>query len=142
MNDKLLKDADESGLYHLPTARRSSVVKAASKLKLTVLVADIATCKTAANAFQELGNALHFPIWFGANFDALYDCLTDPDWQPGKGHVVLIDGIEHLRQAEPEDFATLIEVFQAASEARRATGSPFWILLDTPARGVAALPEA
>lgn len=142
MNEKLLKDAERSGIYQLPPARRGALVHAASKLKLNVLTADITACKTITEAFRELANALHFPIWFGANFDALYDCLTDPDWQPGKGHILLIDGIEHLRQTEPEDFATLIEVFQAASEARRAAGSPFWILLDTPARGVAALPEA
>jgi hypothetical protein len=23
-----------------------------------------------------------FSDWYGANFDALFDCLTDPDWQP------------------------------------------------------------
>jgi hypothetical protein len=30
----------------------------------------------------------------------------------------------------------LIEVFQAATEARREAASPFWILIDTPARGI------
>ena len=34
---------------------------------------------------KQLGEALNFPDWYGANFDALHDCLTDPDCLPG-GH--------------------------------------------------------
>jgi hypothetical protein len=56
--------------------------------------------------------------------------------------VLLINGMAHLRAADPDDFATLIEVFQAVAEARRERLTPFWILIDTPARGIPAFPEA
>jgi len=116
--------------------------KASRKLDLPVLSVDLSACRNPAEALRHLGTTLHFPSWYGANFDALFDCLTDPDWQAGTGAVVLIIGIDSLRRAAPEGFATLIEVFQAAAEAWRAAGKPCWILLDAPASGITPLPEA
>lgn len=142
MSLALLKDADDSGVYFLPAARQAAIEMASSRLHFEVLAADIAEYSSADKVLFQLGAALKFPIWYGANFDALFDCLTDPDWQPAKGHVLLISGIAQLRTADPDDFATLIEVFQAAAEARREMHSPFWILIDAPARGVLTFPEA
>lgn len=142
MYEKHLKLAASAGVYHLPQTHRDLLKKAADKLGLPILVADISACRKVTEALRQIGTALHFPSWYGANFDALFDCLTNPDGQAGKASVLLLNGIDNLQQTESENFSTLIEVFQAAAEARRETGSPCWILLDTPARGIAALPEA
>jgi hypothetical protein len=56
--------------------------------------------------------------------------------------VLVIKGMARLRATDPDDFATLIEVFLAVSEARRERQEPFWILIDTPARGILTFPEA
>jgi RNAse (barnase) inhibitor barstar len=142
MSDNLLKKAEASGIFHLPPSRQSAIETAATQAHLCLLKAEIDKQSTAAEVLRHLGAELNFPIWYGANFDALYDCITDPDWQPAKGHVLLINGIARLRESDPTDFATLIEVFQAAAEARRAMQSPFWVLIDAPARGIPTLPEA
>lgn len=142
MSAKLLNNASQSGVYYLPPARRKVLETSARKLNFDLLSAHIATHQTIADILRELGKALHFPDWYGANFDALYDCLSGPEWQVGMGHVLLINGLDSLRLADPEDFAALIEVFQAVAENHHPSGKPFWILLDTPARGVATLPEA
>jgi len=140
MSDQLLRNAEKSGVYHLAQAHHNSVRNAAQKEGLLLLPAEIPACANKNQALRQLGAALHFPTWYGANFDALFDCLTDPDWQPGRGHVIMIKGMIDLRATNPDDFATLIEVFQAATEARREAASPFWVLIDTPARGIPALP--
>lgn len=142
MSDNLLKNTEASGVFHLVTSRQATIEKAARHAHFGVLKADIVALSSAHDVLLQLGSALNFPIWYGANFDALYDCLTDPDWQPAKGHVLFINGIADLRASAPADFATLIEVFQAAAEARRAMNTPFWVLLDAPARGVPILTEA
>lgn len=142
MYEKHLKSAASSGVYNLPQTHRDSLKQAADKLGLPVLIADISACRKVTEALRQIGTVLHFPTWYGANFDALFDCLTDPDWQTGDGLILLIDGTDSLRQAESENFSTLVEVFQAAAETRRETGNPCWILLDTPARGIATLPAA
>ena len=142
MNEKLLKNADLAGVYHLPPLRRASFEAAAQKLHFPILTADISGHQNIESTLRKIGSALHFPIWFGANFDALFDCLVDPDWYPAKGHIVIFKGIDSLRSADPEDFTTLIEVIQAAAESRCAAGTPLWVLLDTPARGITPLPDA
>lgn len=142
MYEKHLKSAARSGVYHLSQTHHDSLKQAADKLGLPVLVADLSACRKVTEALRQIGTALHFPTWYGANLDALFDCLTDPDGQAGKASVLLLNGIDNLQQAEPENFSTLLEVFQAVAEARRETGNPCWILLDTPTRGIAALPAA
>ena len=140
MNDQLFENTEESGVYYLPPAHQGSAADAAKKKGLLVLTVEIAARANKDQALEQLGAALHFPTWYGANFDALFDCLTDPDWQPGRGHVIMIKGMIELRATNPDDFATLIEVFEAATEARREAASPFWVLIDTPARGIPVLP--
>jgi len=142
MGDTLLQKTEASGVYYLNPSRRNTVIKAAELTYFCHLTATLTGPSTTHSVLQQLGQALHFPTWYGANFDALYDCLTDPEWQPSRGHVLLIDGIAPLRASEPDDFATFIEVLQNAAEARRNEGNPFWILLDTPARGIPPLPDA
>lgn len=137
-----LKSADRCGIYHLPPARRSMLERTAGKLGLQLLKADFSTCRNTVAALRQLGSALHFPAWYGANLDALFDCLTDADWLVSKGTVVLIAGVDSLQQAAPEDFSILLEVLRAASDTHREAATPCWILLDSPAPGIATLPEA
>lgn len=140
MSDRFLTHIDKAGLYYLPSGQREAIEKMASTLHFQTLLVDMVQYRTIAQVLQHLGSALHFPVWYGANLDALYDCLTDSDWQARRGHVLLINGLDELRLAEPENFATLIEVFQAAAEACRDAGVPLWVLLDTSARNIIALP--
>ncbi len=142
MSDNLLKNAQAAGLYHLPSSRHATIESAANRARLCILRSDIADSASGEDMLNQLGSAFKFPIWYGANFDALFDCLTDPDWQPAKGHLLLIAGMARLRATSPDDFATLIDVFQAVIQARRNQATPFWIVIDTPARGVPAFPEA
>jgi RNAse (barnase) inhibitor barstar len=142
MRDKLLVNAARSGLHYLPPGHRKSVEKSSIKLHFQFLHADLSACRNTTEALRQLGKSLHFPDWYGANFDALFDCLGDPSWQPAPGKVMLIAGTESLRLADPDGFATLVEVFEAAADAHRETGQPFWLLLDSATPGIAALPEA
>jgi RNAse (barnase) inhibitor barstar len=142
MSSHPFRNVSSSGVYYLPPARRPAVEKAAEKEGLLLLKADISPHASKNDALARLGADFQFPDWYGANFDALFDCLTDADWQPAKGHVLMIEGSAELRVTAPDDFATLIDVFKAAADTRRDAGSPFWILLDSPARGIPSLPEA
>ncbi len=142
MYEKHLKLAAHSGIFYLPPTHRAELEQTAAHLGKPVFVVDLAACRKVAESLRQIGTILHFPTWYGANFDALFDCLTDPDGQAGQSLVLLLNGTDSLQQAESENFSTLIEVFQAVAEARRETNNPCWIFLDTPARGVAALPEA
>ena len=142
MKHRLLQDAAQAGLYHLPSARRSEVLALARQAHLIQLSADLSAAGDAGEILRELGKAFQFPIWYGANFDALHDCLTDPDWQARKGLLLLVSGLEALHSSDPEAFSTLIEVLRSAAQIRSAEQQPMWILLASPAPGIAILPDA
>lgn len=142
MKHSLLQDASRAGLYHLPAARRADVLAQARQAHLKQFSADLGDVGDAADVLRELGRTFEFPIWYGANFDALHDCLTDPDWHPRKGLLLLISGLEALRNNDPEAFSTLIDVLRSAAQTRSTDKHPLWILLTSPARGIVDLPDA
>jgi RNAse (barnase) inhibitor barstar len=142
MRPNLLHDNARAGLYHLPAARRDELLKLAAKGRLALLPVAADGCRNVNEALHEFGRALGFPAWYGGNLDALHDCLTDPDWHPKRGLVVLIADLEAVHHGDPARFPALVAVLRSAAQSRSADGNPLWILLDAPAPGVPELPEA
>jgi RNAse (barnase) inhibitor barstar len=142
MAQNFLQDTARAGLYHLPRSRRQQLREMAGQAHLHLLHVEPGTHTELAEILADLGKALHFPTWYGANLDALHDCLTDPDWQPKRGIVIRIGGLDELQQKAPSVFTTLLEVLASAARERSAAQHPLWILLDTPGPGVTPLPEA
>lgn len=70
--------------------------------------------------------ALRFPEWFGRNWDALEDCLTDMSWHDDVGYVLLFDGGGDLRRREKALFHTLVDVLEAVADYWRGAERPFW----------------
>lgn len=135
-----LKNAARAGLYHLPASGQPQFRKTAEQTQLRLLHADLAKHAELGGILGELGKALDFPDWYGANLDALHDCLTDPAWQGRHGTALLIDGLDSLHKKNPPAFSTLLEVLASAAHEASTGKHPLWILLDTPAPGIAELP--
>lgn len=142
MPANLLKDASRAGLYHLPTAHLPQLTEQVAQAKLLLLTAGLGASNNLGEALRELGRALHFPDWYGANLDALYDCLSDPDWHSKRALVIQINGLDALQKNEAKAFSALLEVLADAARLRSAEHAPLWILLTTPASGLEPLPEA
>ena len=140
MSEKFLSKSDQSGVYYLPASRRGAIEKAARQLHFRHWHLEIAPGEKAGAVLEQIGKVLHFPEWYGTNFDALHDCLTDPESLPGTGHILTINGSDNLRASDPEGYATLLEVFTTAADDLRQTGISLWILLDNPAPGIRSLP--
>ena len=119
-----------AGLYHLPPAQKATVIAAASAKTIDVVTLDIRQIRTTRQGLQQLGKALHLPDWYAANFDALFDCLADPDWHAGQGLLLMPDGLAHW--PDPDDLETLLEVLLSACEARQPPTTPLWVVIDMP----------
>jgi hypothetical protein len=72
---------------------------------------------------SKLAEALEFPAWFGGNWDALEDCLTDLSWLNAAGHVLLIEG---AAGAPADDLGVLEDVLAAAAAHWAERGRPFF----------------
>jgi RNAse (barnase) inhibitor barstar len=87
------------------------------------------------NLLRAIAAALRFPDWFGQNWDALEDCLTDLSWLPADGYVLVFE------QAQPGDeFGVLVDVLRSSAEHWAGRGKPFFALFVDPARRL-PLPE-
>ena len=59
---------------------------------------------------------LNFPSYFGDNYDALHDCLTDLAWiDLSKGLVILIKDVDAIYNANKELFLLVFEMLRDAS---------------------------
>ncbi len=81
---------------------------------------------TKAAFLAAMGEALHFPDYYGQNFDALADCLHDIG-RGVDGVVLLWDGWSTLARADEKTFGIALSVLGSRVHADR--GVPFTVLL-------------
>ncbi|SBT07079.1 conserved hypothetical protein [Candidatus Accumulibacter aalborgensis] len=136
----VLENACQTGVYHLPESGLAAVREAADALGLACFEVSLADVVRIDAVLAALGRGLDFPEWYGHNFDALKDCLTDFSWQPAAGCVIIVSHAETLQATHPATFQTLNEVFTAAIAEWRSQGLPLWVFYDLRSDGLATLP--
>lgn len=136
----LLRQVPRAGIYHLTEELRRKLPKACATIDFACLTADLQNTPDIAAALATLGRELGFPDWYGANFDALSDCLTDFSWQEAAGYVLIVRGADALLANDPDAFTTLKAVFAASREEWQAQDIPFWVFYELRADGLATLP--
>jgi hypothetical protein len=119
-----LRDAARSGVYRAPDA--AAILEATRGSGL-----DVVTIDASNDVFGSIASALAFPAWFGANWDALEDSLSDLSWRRGDGHVLIFTGYP-----DGEARRSLLEVLRSSADYWRARGKPFFAVLLDPARKV------
>ncbi|HET9734974.1 MAG TPA: barstar family protein [Burkholderiales bacterium] len=130
-----LNDAARSGVYRVP--RPDEALDAVRGARLDLARVDLAGAAGKEALLERLAQALGFPDWFGDNWDALEDCLTDLSWRAGSGHAILL---ERHGELALDDLGMLIEVLGAAAEHWAGRGRPFFAVFVDP-EAVLALPE-
>ena len=79
-------------------------------------------CMTRERLFQEWAAALQFPSYFGENWDAFEECLSDLEWLPAGGLVLFITRADLLLDQSPEeDLDTLGDILIAAAKDWRSS---------------------
>ena len=125
-----LRDPSRSGVYRV--SRADEVVDA---LKGSSLSPVRVKFSDKAQLLKNLAAALEFPDWFGHNWDALEDCLTDLSWRETPAHVLLIE------EAKPgDDLGVLIDILRSSAESWAGRGEPFFAIFVDPGRAL-PLPE-
>jgi hypothetical protein len=123
-----LSDPLRSGVYR--ARRAADIVEVTRGSQLDVVFIDASRDPIAA-----IAEALAFPEWFGGNWDALEDSLSDLSWRPSKGHVLLLGGVA------PGDAAgILFDVLRAAADHWAGQRISFFAVLLDP-QGKLDLPD-
>jgi RNAse (barnase) inhibitor barstar len=123
-----LADLGAAGVYQLAEPL-SSVENAAQENEFALWRVDCATMRSKEDLLRGIAEALRFPAWFGENWDALEDCLTDLSWSEAAGYVLVLDNCAALSRAEPEVFETALEIFDSAAEYWYDEEVPFWVFV-------------
>ncbi len=90
----------------------------ASKAGHRYVEVDLGSARDKKAVLTAIGRAFSFPDWYGANLDALYDCLTDlPADRPSAGYVVVLQKLPYNASFDVEQRDALLDVFRDAAEA-------------------------
>lgn len=90
---------------------------------------DLKGLKNKKQLLEEIARLLEFPEYFGNNWDALYECLTDLQWLEFKGITLIFENAKGFEEKHPQDFKTLISVLQSAAEFYKGHSKLFMVLV-------------
>lgn len=134
-----LQQSARAGVYHLPQEGSGEIGHAAADAGFVLARADLAGCTDKPEFLRRIAAALQFPDWFGHNWDALADCLSDMAWLPAAGYVIILEHADGFRVAAEADFLTALEIFEDVARDRAADDVPMWIFVGLTADGIAHL---
>ena len=130
--------AEEAGIFEKYNIQPHLIlITSGSKMVQAMLGGDLPLAGAAGkdSLMDRIARAMHFPRWFGGNWDALEDCLTDLSWSKAPGHVLLIEDAKALPRDER---GILVDSLASAAASWAERKRPFFaVFLDGPP----ALPE-
>jgi hypothetical protein len=123
-----LRDPARAGVYRASAAQALEEATRGSGL-------DVVTIDAGANLLDAMARALDFPDWFGANWDALEDCLSDLSWRKAEGHVLILRSYP-----KGDELGLLTDVLRTVADYWAGRGKPFFAVYLDPQKHL-ALPD-
>jgi RNAse (barnase) inhibitor barstar len=127
----ILLRTERTGLRRLPDCALKGIEEAAIQAGYAVLKADLGECRNKASLLRTLGLAMRFPAWFGNNWDALADCITDMSWLPAAGYVIVLQRAKCMQNNANEDFLTALDILSEAADDWSARNVPMWVFVES-----------
>jgi hypothetical protein len=126
---RLFSRAANSGVYFDEgIAGAAEIRSAAESLEFTFFRLDLQGTGGRQRFLKVAADAFQFPEYFGENWDAFADCLTDFAWCKAKGYVLLIENMESFADTSPEDMSIARGIFEDAAGHWKKQGTPFFVV--------------
>jgi hypothetical protein len=116
-----LLDPSRSGVYR--TRASDAIEEAVRGSRLSFAPVSLKGVTGKEGLLRQLAETLVFPDWFGQNWDALEDCLTDFSWRHADGYILLFRDWQALPS---DELGILIDVLASSAEFWAARGKPFF----------------
>lgn len=137
----ILRDVKASGVYVLEGSTSvGDVEKFAQGNGFAFFLLRGTEVRTKVDFLSSAAAALSFPDYFGNNWDAFEDCLTDMSWHEAPGYVLLLDEFEAFAEDSPDEFRTALEILKDSSVFWADRQKAFVVLLRGPSREKPELP--
>ncbi|MFI6090054.1 barstar family protein [Streptomyces sp. NPDC051218] len=114
----------------LPPEPLAPVLEAVRAAGMATVSLDLSGVRDKAAFMERCARALDLPEWFGHNWDALADCLTDLGGaSAAPGRLLAVSGWQEYAEAAPQEWIVAQEVFTDAVEYARGRGTGLEIVL-------------
>jgi RNAse (barnase) inhibitor barstar len=100
---------------------------AAKQLNHHFLYANLASVQSKQDLLESISAQFALPTHFGKNFDALYDCITDPLHKSGPqpGFIVVLEQLPANAKFDKEAREQLLDIFRDAADYWNDRKVPF-----------------
>jgi RNAse (barnase) inhibitor barstar len=125
----IIRDPEASGVYlYKSTLRLQDLKRLAKEQGLALFHIKGDQINDKSQFLRSVAETLQFPDYFGSNWDALGDCLTDMSWNDSAGYIIVYDHPHILADNSPEDFRTLVLIFQESARFWSEEGIVFVVV--------------
>jgi RNAse (barnase) inhibitor barstar len=125
-------DASHGGIFFVTSEDLEPLAEAAGMQGLRVCRISLADYTDREALFDRLTQALRLPADFGRNWDALADSMRDLSWLKATGYILLFDRAEAMRDANEDDFDTLLDILEESVDYWQEADSPFFVFFALP----------
>ncbi len=73
-------------------------------------------CPTEKALFQEFAAAFQFPYYFGANWDALEECINDLEWLRANAYVLFLTHADRVLEGADKKFRILLQILRDSAQ--------------------------
>jgi hypothetical protein len=138
---ELLKDVQASGVYLLDESVPASEIEHLARyLDFAFFHLPGSRILSKPDFLREIGGVLRFPDYFGHNWDALVDCMTDITGGERSGRVILFDRFDLFAESSPAEFTTAMEIFGESALFLSERGIACFVLLQGKRSAAPKLP--
>ena len=116
--DTLLRGVRPNIVQAIRAYRIQDLQAAASAMGNHFLYANLAHAQSKQDILDLIAQQFMFPAHFGKNFDALYDCMTDPLHKSGPqpGFIIVLEQIPTTPKFDKEAREQLLDIFRDAAD--------------------------
>ena len=116
--DNPLRNVRSNIVQSIRAFRVPDLQATANQLGQHFLYANLAGAQTKQDVLDMIAEQFTLPAHFGKNFDALYDCITDPLHKSGPqpGFIVVLEQIPTNARFDKETREQLLDIFREAAD--------------------------
>jgi len=122
--------------FSLPSWECIHVISSASTIRendpssrVVVYLCDIDDVIDERMLFDKIAGAMKFPSYFGRNWDALDECLSDLEWLPTTGFLLVVRRCGTFWRNSPISIGRLIKTWLFCAQQWAQQGTPFHLVL-------------
>ncbi|GAA5180471.1 barstar family protein [Niveibacterium umoris] len=129
-----------NGVFRCTTEQATALQRAAEQRRYITAAIDLPRDVSPPTIFEGFASAMRFPEWFGNNWDALADCLSDLSWLDEEGYLIILRGCGRAFPKHEGNWAMLMDILKESAAFWQREGVPFCVLVDEGPQDLPPLP--